>query len=540
MMNVPGRRTLLAAFAALSLAAPALMIGPAAAQEPRGTLRAVLNGELRSLDPVWTTATQTRFHAFMVYDTLFGLDAELRVRPQMVERHEVSPDNLTYTFTLREGLRFHDGAAVTAEDVVASWRRWALTDAAGQTINGFLAGLEAVDQRTFRATLREPMGQLLFALAKPMAMPMFVMPARLVRDLPATQQVPEPVGSGPFRMLRDQWVAGSRVAYARNPDYVPRAEPASGIAGGKRVLVERVEWTTLPDPVTQSAALQRGEVDFLENAPLDLLPVLRRAPGVVVRPVWPTGSQGILRLNHLNPPFDNPAIRRAVQHLVLQPDMIQAVLGDPAGGQVCGALLICGSPNGSEHGAEALTSRDPAEARIARGREALRAAGYRGEPVVVLQPTDQVPGTAATLVLADALRRAGMNVDVQAMDWATLVTRRTSRETGARGWHTFMTSGGPMGPSNAAFHIPMAASCDRAWFGWPCDAELERLRAAWVRETDPARARALAEDIQRRGMEITVYLPYGQFILPAAWRDSLDGLLSVPETVVFWNVAKRG
>ena len=160
--------------------------------------------------------------------------------------------------------------------------------------------------------------------------------------------------------------------------------------------------------------------------------------------------------------------------------------------------------------------------------------------MVVLQPTDQVPGTAATLVFADALRRAGVNVDVQAMDWATLVSRRTSRETGARGWHTFMTAGGPMGPSNAAFHIPMSAACDRAWFGWPCDPELERLRAAWVRETDPARARALAEDIQRRGMEITVYLPYGQFILPAAWRDSLDGLLSVPETVVFWNVAKRG
>ncbi|WP_426954623.1 ABC transporter substrate-binding protein [Muricoccus radiodurans] len=528
------RRVLLAAAAALLLAAPAT------AQEPRGTLRAVLNGELRSLDPVWTTATQTRYHAFMVYDTLFGLDSELRVQPQMVERYEVSPDNLIYTFTLRDGLRFHDGAAVTAEDVVASWRRWALTDAAGQSINGFLSALEAVDARTFRATLKEPMGQLLFALAKPMAMPMFIMPARLIRDLTGQQQVPDATGSGPFRLLRDQWVPGSRVTYARNPDYVPRAEPASGNAGGKRVRVERVEWLTLPDPATQAAALQRNEIDFVETAPLDLVPLLRRAPGVVVRPVWPTGTQGILRLNHLNPPFDNPAIRRAIQHLVLQPDMIQAVLGDPAQGQICGALLICGSPSGSEHGAEALTSRDPAEVRIRRGREALQAAGYRGEPIIVLQPTDQVPGTAATLVFADALRRAGMNVDVQAMDWATLVTRRASREPGARGWHTFMTTGGPMGPSNAAFHIPMSAACDRAWFGWPCDEQLERLRAAWVRETDPTRARALAEDIQRRGMEITVYLPFGQFILPAAWRDSLDGLLSVPETVVFWNVAKRG
>jgi peptide/nickel transport system substrate-binding protein len=513
--------------------------GPAAAQSDPRTLRVAISGELRSLDPVWTTAVQTRYHSFLVYDTLFGIDGEQRVQPQMAERVEVSADRLTYTFTLREGQRFHDGAPVTAEDVVVSWNRWAETDAAGQITAGFLSALEVVDARTFRARLKEPYGQLLVALAKPQAMPMFVMPARIARGVSGRQQITDPVGSGPFRMLRDQWVAGDRVVYARNPDYVPRAEPASGIAGGKRVGVERLEWLNLPDATTQAAALQRGEIDVIEQPASDLLPVLRRARGVRVGILHNTGTQGTLRVNHLNPPFDNPAARRALHNFILQPDIIMAVTGDAALGQVCGALLICGSPNGSEHGAELLVSRDPPEERIRRGADQLRAAGYDGRPIVILHPSDQPIQDRATQVIADALRRGGINVDLQTMDWATLVTRRTSKEPGPRGWHIFLTTGGSIGPANPAFHIQMSGGCDRAFFGWPCDERMEQLRAAWVRETDPARAFAIAEDIQRRGMEITVYIPYGQFQAPAAWRDSVEGLVSIPETLVFWNVTKR-
>jgi peptide/nickel transport system substrate-binding protein len=537
MMAKDFRKLLLAGAAALGLAAAL----PAAAQQAsdRQVLRAVISGELRSLDPVWTTAVQTRYHAFMVYDTLFGIDAEQRIHPQMVGDYTVSDDRLTYTFTLRDGLRFHDGQPVAAEDVVVSWNRWAERDAAGQVTATFLAALEVVDARTFRARLKEPYGQLLFALAKPQAMPMYVMPARIARGVPGTQQVADPIGSGPFRMLRDQWVAGDRVVYARNPDYVPRAEPASGIAGGKRALVERVEWINLPDANTAAAALQRGEVDFVEQPASDLLPVLRRARGVRVGVLHNTGTQGTMRVNHLNPPFDNPAMRRAIHNFILQPEMIMAVTGDPSLGQVCGALLICGSPNGSEHGAELITSRDPAEVRIRRGAEMLREAGYRGERIVVLHPSDQPIMDRSTQVLADALRRGGVNLDVQTMDWATLVSRRTNKEPGPNGWHIFLTTGGSIGPANPAFHIQMSGGCERAFFGWPCDERLEQLRAAWVRETDPAKARALAEDIQRRGMEITVYIPFGQFQAPAAWRENVEGLLPIPETIVFWNAAKR-
>jgi peptide/nickel transport system substrate-binding protein len=513
---------------------------PAAAQIDSKPLRIVLPGELRSIDPDWTAAALTRYHAFMVYDTLLGLDADQVVRPQMAGLPVESDDHLIYTFTLRDKLVFSDGTPVTAADVAASWTRWAETDGAGQMINGFLAGLDAVDAKTFRVRLKEPFPQLAYVLAKPMAMPMFVKPAKIVKDLPARTQFTDPLGSGPFVMLKDQWVAGSKVVYARNPLYVPRAEPASGVAGGKVAKVERVEWVAIPDPATQAAALRNGEVDFIEQPTLDLVPMLKAAKGVRVEALWPTGSEGTMRVNWTNPPFDNPIARRALYNFVLQPDMIMAVLGDPALGQVCGALLICGSPNGSEYGAELLISKDPEDVRLKRGMEMLKAGGYTGQKIVLLDPQDQPIMHGAMQVLHAAMKKAGVNVDMQTMDWATLVTRRAVRGSGANSWHIFMTTGGPLGPANPVFHVQMSASCDKAWFGWPCDAELERLRAAWIRETDPTRARWLVEQIQLRGAQVVVYIPFGQYLTPSAWRDNLQGLLKVPETVVFWNIDRKG
>ncbi len=512
--------------------------GPAQAGA-QGVFRAAFNSALRSIDPVWTTAVETRYHAFMVYDTLFGFDDQQRIQPQMVERYTLSPDQLTYEFMLRDGLRFSDGAAVTADDVVASWNRWMERDSAGIITAGFLAGLDVVDAKTFRARLKEPFASLLYVLGKPMAMPMFVMPARIARGTPGTEQIKDATGSGPFVMKMDEWVVGSKVVYVPNPHYLPRAEPASGIAGGKQVHFARVEWINIPDPTTAVAALQRGEVDFVEQPPLDVVPSLKRMPGLVVEPLWGGGTEAVLRVNWTNPPFDNQAMRRALHHFVSQPDMLMAVLGDPALGQVCGAMLICGTENGSEGGADDLLSKDPMGVRMQRGMAAMRAAGYKNEPIIIMDPPDQPIMHGATQVLADTMRRAGVNVDLQTMDWATLVTRRTVKGPGANGWHLFATVGGPLGPANPAFNIHTSGGCDKAFFGWPCDTEMERLRAAWVRETDRARARALAEQIQVRGLETTVYLPIGQYLTPSAWRANLDGLLRVPETVVFWNVRRK-
>jgi peptide/nickel transport system substrate-binding protein len=312
------------------------------------------------------------------------------------------------------------------------------------------------------------------------------------------------------------------------------------VAGGKRALFERVEWVAIPDPATQAAALRNAEVEFVETPTIDLVPMLKATKGVRVEALWPTGSEGTMRVNWTNPPFDNPIARRALYNFVNQADMIQAVLGDPALGQVCGALLICGSPNGSEYGAEMLISKEPEDVRLKRGMEMLRAGGYKGEKIVLMDPQDQPVMHGATQVLFAAMKKAGVNVDMQTMDWATLVSRRAVKGAGANSWHLFQTMGGPLGPANPVFHVQMSGACENAWFGWPCDAELERLRAAWIRETDPVKARWLAEQIQLRGAQIVVYIPFGQYLTPSAWRDDLEGLLKVPETMVLWNIKRKG
>ncbi len=524
-------RRLAALAFALALAWPGL----AKAQ----TIRAVMNGDLRSLDPLWTIAPQTRVHAYMVYDTLLGTDEAMQIRPQMVDRWTISDDRMVYTFTLRDRLAFSDGAPVTSADVVASLKRWMVVDSAGQYVAEALAALETLDAKTFVIRLNKPFPQLLYSLAKPSAVPTFIFPARVVDGLPANKQLADPTGSGPFILKRDEWVAGSKVVYTRNPGYIPRDEKPSSIAGGKHVYVDRVEWLNITDAATQNAALQTGEIDFIQFAPPDLIASLRKTKGVIVRPLWPVGIQGHMRLNWTNPPFDNQGIRHAIHNFVHQPDMIMAVMGNMQDGKVCGAMAMCGSAAGSEEGAELLLSTDPEPVRLKRGIEMMRAAGYKGEPIVVLDATDQVMQHNATLVLVEAMRKAGVNVDLQTVDWGTVTSRRTIKGPGPNGWHIVMTTGGQVAGANPAFSILSPARCEKSFPGWPCDQRYEDLRAAWLNEADPVKARTLAVGIQKRGMEIGHSIPYGEYLLPAAWRDTLEGVVNIPEHVVFWGMKKR-
>jgi peptide/nickel transport system substrate-binding protein len=510
---------------------------PALAEQ--SVVRAVMNGDLRSVDPLWTIVPQTRNHAYMVYDTLFGIDENRVPRPQMVDTWTVSDDKLIYRFTLRDRLAFSDGAPVTSTDVLASLKRWMQIDPAGQFISRFLVAMEPDGTNGFVFRLKEPFPQMLYAISRVSAVPTFIYPARIVDGLPVTKAFTDPTGSGPFIMQRDEWVAGSKVVYVKNPAYVPRDEPPSAIAGGKHVYVDRVEWLNITDPSTQVSALKTGEIDFIQYAPPDLTEDLRRTKGIVVKPLWPVGTQGIMRLNWTNPPMDKPGVRVAIQNFVHQPDMIMAVMGDMNGGQVCGAFAMCGSPMGNETGAELLLSNDAEEVRLRRGMRMLKEAGYNGEPIVIMDATDQVMQHNATLVLAEAMRKAGVNVDLQTIDWAALTARRTMRGPGPNGWHIFLTTGGQIGGENPAFSMQAPATCEKAFPGWACDADYETLRMAWLKESDPVKAKALAVEIQRKAMQIGLAIPYGQYSLPAAWRDTLEDVPLVPEHVVFWGMRKR-
>lgn len=522
---MPFHRPLARLAAAAALAA--LLAAPAAAQS---LLRVKPFSDLRNLDPVTTTDYAVRNHGYMVYDTLFAVDERLAVRPQMVERWESSADGLGWTFTLREGLAFHDGQPVTAEDVVASLRRWAARDGHGQLLTARLARLEVVDARSFRIVLARPWGLLLEALGKPSSLVPFVMPARLAAT-PPTANITDPVGSGPFVMRRDLWVSGSRIVYDRNPAYRPRPEPASGLAGGKRAGFERIEWVIIPDATTAAAALQRGEIDIFEDVPPDLAPLLARRPGVRLVPQDNVGQHMVLRPNHVQPPFSDPRLRRAALLAIEPAQFVRAFTDNPELGRVCPGVFTCVSPYASEAG---WPRPDPA-----RARALLSEAGYDGTPVVILQPTD-LPNLNAYAQVADqALRAVGFNTRLEAMDWATVASRRTHRgPVGQGGWSLFPAGPAGLDTMDPLPHFPLRAAGANAWPGWPEDAEMERLREAFADAAGAAERRAIAEAMQRRAAELVPYIPVGQLALVRGLRADLAGLLAAP-VPVYWNITRN-
>jgi peptide/nickel transport system substrate-binding protein len=521
----------------------ALLLGVAAwamAAEPQqgGTMKFVPHADLKVLDPVWTTAYITRNHGYMVYDVLFALDAQLHVQPQMLDTWAVSADGLHYTFRLRQGLQFHDETPVTAEDAVASLRRWGQRDVLGKQLMRATAQLVAVDNTTLRLDLTEPFALVLEALAKPSTNVPFIMPARLATT-PANEQVKEVIGSGPFKFVQEEWRPGHRVVYVRNPAYVPRAEPASFGAGGKQVYVDRVEWLHIPDPATASAALAAGEVDYWENPPVDFVSQLEKNAQITVSLVDAMGTQGMLRPNHLHPPFSDKRARQALLYILDQETYLRAAIGNPTFWRKCAAYFICGSPWESAAGAEPFTK--PREANVSwlyveKAKQLLKEAGYDGRPVVLLDPTDHPVMHAATLVTRELLTKAGINVDLQPMGWSTLVSRRAEKKPPAEGgWNLFHTWWLAADMFSPAINAGIASDCDKAWFGWPCSEQMETLRAEWSRTQDPAKQKALTDEIQRLAYEEVPYVSWGQWFLPSAYRTSVKGVLPFPAPI-FWNV----
>src|SRR5579863_5686247 len=242
--------------------APALLVllalwvaVPATVHADGVTLRFVPHAGLRVLDPIWTTAYISRNHGYMIYDTLFAMDKDFKPQPQMVDKWSVSADKLAWTFKLRPGLKWHDGMPVTAQDCIASLKRWGARDATGGKMMTFVKSMDATDTSTFVISLKEPFVLMLDALAKPSSSVPFMMPERVALTDPQ-KQIEDYTGSGPFKFVKSEFQPGVKAVYEKFNEYVPRAEPANSLSGGKRVYVDRVEWTFIPDHNTAIASLQ--------------------------------------------------------------------------------------------------------------------------------------------------------------------------------------------------------------------------------------------------------------------------------------------
>ncbi|MCW3475029.1 ABC transporter substrate-binding protein [Limobrevibacterium gyesilva] len=522
------RRTLLAGAGAALLAAPAIA-QPARAR----TLRMVPQTSLTALDPVWTTASVTSAHGYAVFDTLYSVDSNLRPQPQMAEGHDVSADGRVWQIRLRDGLKFHDGEAVRAADCVASLVRWSKRDSFGQTLARFVDAWEAADDRTIRIRLNRPFAPLLDAIAKPASVVAFIMPERLAKT-DANTAITEMVGSGPFRFLKDEFVAGSRVAYARFEGYVPRQEPANFMAGGKRAFFDRIEWQIIPDPATAAGALRNNEVDWWELAHPDLIPLFARDSGVKVTQVDDLGFISILRFNALVPPFNNPKLRAAVLAAVDQADYMRAVNGENVRWHNCAAMFPCGIPFVKELGAGVMNQpRD-----LARARAAIRAAGYGGERVVVMNPADFPSIAPLGEVTADLLKQLGMNVDLQQMDWGTLGQRRTSKAgVDAGGWNIFHTWTNSVSITNPALNYYVRGQGQAGWFGWYENAEVERLTDAWSQAATDAEKQVIFDAIQRQAFETAPIIPLGQYYPATAHRSNIVDRIPATNPLP-WNIRR--
>jgi peptide/nickel transport system substrate-binding protein len=522
-----GRRSVLRLAA---LAASLSLIPSAFAQS---TLRVALHSDLKIIDPIWTTALISTHHGMMVYDTLFSLDEKLTVQPQMVDTWSLSEDKLMWTFTLRDGLEWHDGQPVTAEDCVASIKRWSVRDGMGQKLMSFVAEIKPTDARTFRMRMKEPYGLVLATLGKSTSNFPFMMPKRVADTDPGTQ-ITDPVGSGPFIFKKEEWKPGEKAVYVKNPKYKPRAEPASGFAGGKVVKVDRVEWIWIADPQTQVNALLNGEIDFIEAPPHDLIPLLVGDPNVKLLVVAPMGRQYAFRFNVLHKPFDNPKVRQAVAYALNQKDFLNATIGDAEYYVTCKSLYPCGSPFATTKGWD-----DKIESNFAKAKALLQEAGYDNTPVVLMQSTDIASLSNLAPVAKSLMEKAGLKVDLQAMDWQTLVSRRAKKDPlNAGGWSAYLTSWGGVDVLDPVATNFLNASCEKATFGWPCDSELERLRDAFAKETDPAKQKSIAEAVSVRASEYPTHVVLGQYLQPSAFRKNIEGVL-VASNVAFWNIEKK-
>ncbi len=522
------RRRMFTAGVAASLAMPS--IGKGAAASP---LKFIPQSDLTILDPIVTTVYTARNHGYMVFDTLFGMDSNYQMQPQMLQSYSVEDNGLRWKLTLRDGLMWHDGEKVLAKDCVASVRRWGARDGIGSLLMARTAELNALDDKTFEFRMKKPFALLPYALGKISTPMCAIMPERLAKTDPF-KAVTEMVGSGPFKFKADEWISGARAVYTRNDRYVPRPEISTGwTAGGKVAHFERIEWHTTPDDGTSASAMRSGEMDWWELPTVDLLPVLKRTGKIRVEIKDRNGTLGMLKMNNLQPPFNNAAIRRALIGAISQSDYMTAIAGEDRTMWREGVGIFTPATDmATDVGMDLLTSKRD----IAKVRAMIKEAGYNNEKTILLAPNEPHYRKAMADVTTEMLKSAGFNLDIHSMDWGTAIVRRENRQPADKGgWSALCTTANGLDMQTPLLHF-LRTTGEKAWFGWTDSPKIEELRAAWVDAPDLAAQKRVAAEIQRQCWIDVPHIPLGQWFQPVAWQNTVDG---IPDGFpLFWG-AKR-
>jgi len=478
------------------------------------------HADLSVVDPLFSTSMITQIFAAQVFDTLFGLRDDFTVSLQMAKSHTVSDDGLTHEMTLREGMKFHNGADVTAQDVAASILRWTSRASLASGLKDVMEEIIATDSATVIISLRKPYPLLPDLLARPQNACVIVPAEQAASGV----RLERPVGSGPYRMVWDEWVQGARVVFERFEDYQPRPSdhPAEFTAGAKIARVERIEWHIVPDAATAVTAMQTGEVDGLETVSQDFVPILRAFPEVTLQtnsvPTIP-----IMRFNQLQAPFNDAGLRRAILPAISQSSFMNAIGAtpdNPAFDMATGAFAP-DSAMANDKGLEALTGpRD-----IEGARQAIAKAGYAGTEIVVVDVVSSPLLHACALVGADLLTKLGFSVKLEAMDWGAALQKREDKSPVTEGgWSVMFTALIGINTFDPIGNLGLRATGADGWFGWPESERLESLRDAWMQAESQAERIEIAGQIQQQMFEDVPYIPLGSIFTTTAMTNKWNGL----------------
>lgn len=495
------------------------------------TLR-VISDNLKIVDPIVTTTGATQMHGYLIYDKLFEFDSSGTPRPQMADKVDVSSDKKTYTITLRNGLKFSDGALITTDDVIQSLKRWESRDVVGGLLGSRTKDMGKVDDLTFRIELSEPF-DVPSALASTEGNVPFIMPKR-VASLPPTEQLTDTTGSGPYKFDYSTWKPGQTPVYTKNSFYIPRNDPPSFYWGKKEATFDKIEISYIPDANTAMAAMLTGKQDIWLFPAIDNALALRKDPNLVVSKGY--FVQSLFVVNHEVPPFNNIKATEALTYLIDQKEVMQISVGDPQFWHPCYAYLTCEG----KYGDESTYSGHRGAADLNKAKELFTEAGYDGKPIVIFDLTDWAEAHARSLYLAQQLRKIGVQVDLQAMDWATLTSRRTSKAPASEGgWNLFPTYMEVEPASSPLTHLMMAANCDKAWFGWPCDEKLEHLRADFASAVDDSDKKKIAYELQARASAYFPFVMTGEYGIPTVYGADLEGFNPEAAYAYFWNIRRK-
>lgn len=484
----------------------------------------------RILDPHFTTSFTERDFGYLIYDTLFAVDSKFEPKPQMVDTWTISDDHLTYTFKLRDGLLFHDGAPVRSIDCITSIKRWSQRDGMGQNLALHAKEWSVVDDKTFRLVLTKPYEFVLATLGKVGASVPFIMPERVAKT-PITEPIKDFTGSGPFVFDQTAGTSGVKLVFHRFDKYVPRKEPSDWASGGKVAKVDTVEWIEFRDAMTAVNALTKGEIDFIHELPHDLAPLVAGDPKSKVIIYNELGQLGFIRFNFLHPPFDNVNARRAVLLAVNQKEFLEGLVGDPKYYNECRSIYSCGSPYETKVGLP--------EIGLVSAKTALKESGYDGGKIVQFHATNSATIGPLSEVLTRVLRNVGFNVLDEAMDFQTFTRKRLNQASPSQGgWNIALSTWTGPDVVDPVVNVSLGGEGLKAQWGWPTLPEMERLRDKFAETASMDERKKIAGEIQKLAYDKAIYIPTGTFKSLAAYRDNVTGVKASPALMI-WGISKE-